>query len=165
MDDGLATLSPNLPATARATFQSLPAELVHHIIRLALPPLRFTTFEERYTVLVSCSLVSKEWKAARRELWRHICVESWERLNRLRDSMESEEEVQELRRNPGWTESLRGTDGVLSSEVIELLAAFPRCAELWVSPRISQPPHLIVADLSSLPSRECDGLNTSELSH
>ncbi|ORY88181.1 hypothetical protein BCR35DRAFT_330057 [Leucosporidium creatinivorum] len=61
----------------------LPVEIVEHIIKQSLPPLRFETFKERYELLRTYSLVDSRWRVlAQKELGRHLVVtnEGWERL-------------------------------------------------------------------------------------
>ncbi|ORY88195.1 hypothetical protein BCR35DRAFT_351035 [Leucosporidium creatinivorum] len=61
----------------------VPVEIVEHIIKQSLPPLRFETFKERYELLRTYSLVDSRWKElAQKELGRHVVVtnEGRERL-------------------------------------------------------------------------------------
>ncbi|ORY88207.1 hypothetical protein BCR35DRAFT_324305 [Leucosporidium creatinivorum] len=55
----------------------LPVEIVEHIIKQSLPPLRFDTFKERYELLKTFALVDSRWRVlAQRELGRHLVVDS-----------------------------------------------------------------------------------------
>ena len=56
---------------------SLPTEIIHRIIQLALPRVSFETFGERYSMLLSFMLVDQRWKAlAQRELLRHVLLKT-----------------------------------------------------------------------------------------
>lgn len=56
---------------------SLPTELIENIIRLSLPPIRFSSYRERYNVLVAYSLVSSVWRSlAQEELGKHLVIGS-----------------------------------------------------------------------------------------
>ncbi|ORY66639.1 hypothetical protein BCR35DRAFT_308500 [Leucosporidium creatinivorum] len=55
----------------------LPVEIVEHIIKQSLPPLRFSTFNKRYRLLRKFSLVDSRWRVlAQRELGRHVLVKN-----------------------------------------------------------------------------------------
>lgn len=54
---------------------SLPPELVNLIMGLSLPPLKLTTYSERYSTLRNFSLVSKLWTGfAQEELIQHVTL-------------------------------------------------------------------------------------------
>ncbi|ORY66627.1 hypothetical protein BCR35DRAFT_354856 [Leucosporidium creatinivorum] len=53
----------------------LPVEIIEHIIKQSLPPLRFDTFKERYELLRTFALVDSRWRVlAQRELGKHLMV-------------------------------------------------------------------------------------------
>lgn len=68
--------SPNdSSAVTRASLHSLPLELIHHIIQLAVPLLDSRTFFQRYLILRRLALVNAAWsRLAQTELHRHISL-------------------------------------------------------------------------------------------
>ncbi|ORY92613.1 hypothetical protein BCR35DRAFT_298079 [Leucosporidium creatinivorum] len=77
MDNSLKARSPppaQLDDEAPRPLPSLPTEILQRIIQLALPRLSFTTFRERYSILLTLCRVNKLWAAlAQEELYRHVC--------------------------------------------------------------------------------------------
>ena len=54
---------------------SLPTEIIHRIIQLALPRVSFKSFRERYETLLDFALVDQRWRElAQRELLRHVLL-------------------------------------------------------------------------------------------
>ncbi|ORY66631.1 hypothetical protein BCR35DRAFT_334561 [Leucosporidium creatinivorum] len=54
---------------------SLPIEIVEHIIKQSLPPLRSTAFQKRYELLRTFALVDSRWRVvAQRELGKHVLL-------------------------------------------------------------------------------------------
>jgi hypothetical protein len=93
--------SPKLVEASRQ-LPSLPTEILQRIIQLALPRLSFTTFKERYGILLPCCRVNKLWAAlAQKELYRHVAidrnVETRERLEGSLQAVERGQGLQSLR--------------------------------------------------------------------
>lgn len=71
MDDALeaSSSSPSQPEEAPQQLPSLPTEILQGIIQLALSPLSFHNFRERYDILLNFCRVNKLWAAlAQKEL-------------------------------------------------------------------------------------------------
>ncbi|ORY89115.1 hypothetical protein BCR35DRAFT_329569 [Leucosporidium creatinivorum] len=122
----------------RDPFLRKPTEILHHIIRLAVPPLRFSTYKERYSVLKACALVSKRWCiVARQELGKHIYIENQGDMDAMLVALDASNGLGatlggELRKQ---VRSLRLGDRELwkRSEVKILLYCMPLASELWLS--------------------------------
>lgn len=65
---------------------SLPFELIDLIIQTSLPPLKLSTYSERYSILTACALVSREWKElAQEKLIQHVTIQNQKNLDLFTD--------------------------------------------------------------------------------
>ena len=69
-----SSVSP-FPPRSSMPIPSLPVEIIEQVIKSSLPPLIFSTFKKRYSLLKRYSLVVSTWRElAQRELWREVLV-------------------------------------------------------------------------------------------
>ncbi|ORY88098.1 hypothetical protein BCR35DRAFT_31680 [Leucosporidium creatinivorum] len=150
MDD---TLSPLVDAGAvPKSTPSLPLELIHYIIKLGLPPVRFDAFRERYELLRTFSLVSKSWTSlAQAELQRHLYINSRATYEALDVAINAPEEttfsrrVLSIRLGPERRSWLR-------EDLHGLLKGLLSCEEVWACDR-EGPGTLLIGPLSSASRR------------
>ncbi|ORY88072.1 hypothetical protein BCR35DRAFT_301985, partial [Leucosporidium creatinivorum] len=130
MDDTLSSF-----AEAEAVVEplpSLPLEIIHHIIELSLPPIRFETFSERYELLRTFSLLSKSWTSwAQTELGRHVCADTRKGCRALERALKEPGQTTIARR----AQSLRLScvdDRWAPTDLRRLLWNLPGCEEVWL---------------------------------
>lgn len=130
---------PAASQTEPASLATLPLELVHLIIKHALPAVRWRTFKQRYDTLRRLALVERRWaRLAQQELWRHVCAMTSRRLDALIEIINLAD-TGHAPDPPPWqgTASLRlqtpgGYDGSFCVNEERLVSFLPNYEELWL---------------------------------
>lgn len=151
------------PFPPRATIHSLPPEIVHHIIKLALPILRFETSNERYATLRACCLVCKGWRElAGKELGRHLVLGYPRDLPRLQSWLGQAEPSSATQLLAGF-KSLRCIeyDTTSSTSPQAILKTLLDCVELWAAHNKLNG----ALDVSAVAPRKLSAVHVSTLAH
>lgn len=145
------------PTSSPEATQSLPFELIYHIMELATPPPRLRSFRDRYEFLQRCSLVDKQWRGIAQELlFRHIYLNSAKLYELLQGVL-----LAENSRDLGATALGDGTEEIRLGEdeqwtvaqVKSLLHCFPNVRRIWMMSKNGlRGPSLRGDSLSLLPS-------------
>lgn len=125
-------MSTSLPST---TLLWVSAETITYIIKLSLPAKRFSSFVERYKILLACSLVNRTWRElGQAELFRDVALWNSPRAVKFLAALEGTgwgPRVRSLRfghreREGAWTKSNTGSDNFVDSFVLgKVLRATP----------------------------------------